>query len=172
MSPKITRRPIANARSGLNRYLWKVKTGMACDASAYGSTGRVNCEALTRAAGQKLKQLLKKQGWGRRSWPTEAVFCCLLVITRLFSKYLYFTSPVNSNYSLCKKKCNFTLLMSLMRALFNKLVTCDYGEASTSTYDERYSRTAFPGQNPLRNLVVAGSNFPNAAVAVSEKDLE
>ncbi len=34
---------------------------------------RVNCEALMRAAGQNLKRLLKKWGWGRRPWPEAAV---------------------------------------------------------------------------------------------------
>src|SRR2546421_723759 len=34
---------------------------------------RVNSEALMRAAGQNLKRLLKKRGWGRRPFPTEAV---------------------------------------------------------------------------------------------------
>ena len=34
---------------------------------------RVNCEALVRAAGQNLKRLLKKRGWGRRPFPSEAV---------------------------------------------------------------------------------------------------
>jgi hypothetical protein len=33
---------------------------------------RVNCEALIRAAGQNLKRLLKKRGWGRRPWPAGA----------------------------------------------------------------------------------------------------
>ena len=33
---------------------------------------RVNCEALMRAAGQNLKRLLKKRGWGRRPYPEEA----------------------------------------------------------------------------------------------------
>ena len=33
---------------------------------------RVNCEALMRAAGQNLKRLLKKRGWGRRPCPAEA----------------------------------------------------------------------------------------------------
>jgi Transposase DDE domain len=37
---------------------------------------RVNCEALRIAAGQNLKRLLKKRGWGRRPFPAEAV--CLL----------------------------------------------------------------------------------------------
>ena len=35
---------------------------------------RVNCEALRIAAGQNLKRLLKKRGWGRRPFPAEAVF--------------------------------------------------------------------------------------------------
>ena len=33
---------------------------------------RVNCEALRIAAGQNLKRLLKKRGWGRRPFPAEA----------------------------------------------------------------------------------------------------
>ena len=33
---------------------------------------RVKCEALRIAAGQNLKRLLKKRGWGRRPFPTEA----------------------------------------------------------------------------------------------------
>ena len=34
---------------------------------------RVNCEALMRAAGQNLKRLLKKRGWGRCRWPQGAL---------------------------------------------------------------------------------------------------
>jgi hypothetical protein len=34
---------------------------------------RVNCEAQIIAAGQNLKRLLQKQGWGRRPFPAEAV---------------------------------------------------------------------------------------------------
>jgi hypothetical protein len=56
---------------------------------------RVNCEALMRAAGQNLKRLLKKRGWGRRPFPGEAVFALLLAswwwLTRLFSQYQPFT---------------------------------------------------------------------------------
>jgi len=33
---------------------------------------RVNCESLVRAAGQNLKRLLKKRGWGRHPWPEGA----------------------------------------------------------------------------------------------------
>ncbi len=49
---------------------------------------RVNCEALTRAAGQNLKRLLKQRGWGRRPCPAEAVSVLFLAscawVTRLF----------------------------------------------------------------------------------------
>ena len=38
---------------------------------------RVNCEALMRAAGQNLKRLLKKRGWGRRPWPQGAAHAFL-----------------------------------------------------------------------------------------------
>ena len=34
---------------------------------------RVNCEAQIIAAGQNLKRLLQKRGWGRRPFPTQAV---------------------------------------------------------------------------------------------------
>jgi len=58
---------------------------------------RVNCEALMREAGQNLKRLLKKRGWGRRPCPAEALqaplfgyFCVmyssfLAVVVFLFS---------------------------------------------------------------------------------------
>ena len=41
---------------------------------------RVNCEGLMRAAGQNLKRLLKKRGWGRRPFPAEAVFVLFLAV--------------------------------------------------------------------------------------------
>ena len=34
---------------------------------------RINGEALVTASGQNLKRLLRKRGWGRRPFPTEAV---------------------------------------------------------------------------------------------------
>ena len=40
---------------------------------------RVNCEALMRAAGQNLKRLLKKRGWGRHPFPAEALRAFFLV---------------------------------------------------------------------------------------------
>src|SRR6266704_5645893 len=49
---------------------------------------RVNCEGLMRAAGQNLKRLLKKRGWGRRPFPAEAMCACFLAafgwLTRAF----------------------------------------------------------------------------------------
>jgi hypothetical protein len=39
---------------------------------------RVNCEALMRAAGQNLKRLLKKRGWGRHPFPIEALCASFL----------------------------------------------------------------------------------------------
>src|SRR5712692_4407989 len=49
---------------------------------------RVNCEALVIAAGQNLKRLLNKRGWGRRPCPAEAVFVLFLAswwwVTRFF----------------------------------------------------------------------------------------
>ncbi len=39
---------------------------------------RVNIEALRIAAGQNLKRLLKKRGWGRRPCPAEAMYAFFL----------------------------------------------------------------------------------------------
>jgi hypothetical protein len=78
---------------------------------------RVNCEALMRAAGQNLKRLLKKRGWGRRPCPAEAVSVLFLAACwwwiHLFSEYRPFSSPMSSDYSIVMKEYNFTLLMSL-----------------------------------------------------------
>ena len=46
---------------------------------------RVNCEALIRAAGQNLKRLLKKRGWGRHPFPVEALCAFFLASWRLMS---------------------------------------------------------------------------------------
>jgi Transposase DDE domain len=49
---------------------------------------RVNCEALRIAAGQNLKRLLKKRGWGRHPYPAEAICALYLAafewLTRTF----------------------------------------------------------------------------------------
>jgi Transposase DDE domain len=68
---------------------------------------RVNCEALMRAAGQNLKRLLNKCGWGRRPYPAEAVCALFLAacwwFTRLFSQYQPFSSLSSLDYSLLMK---------------------------------------------------------------------
>jgi Transposase DDE domain len=43
---------------------------------------RVNCEAIRIAAGQNLKRLLKKRGWGRRPFPAEAMSASFWVLLR------------------------------------------------------------------------------------------
>ncbi len=43
---------------------------------------RVNCKALRIAAGQNLKRLLKKRGWRRRPFPTEAICASFWVLLR------------------------------------------------------------------------------------------
>ncbi len=60
---------------------------------------RVNCEALLRAAGQNLKRLLKKRGWGRRPCPTEALYvslfgCPWVVYVSFFGTHIYFHDDV------------------------------------------------------------------------------
>jgi hypothetical protein len=70
---------------------------------------RVNIEALMRAAGQNLKRLLKKRGWGRRSSPAKAL-CALFLsafgwFTCTFLKYWSCSSPIGSEYSMVMKGC-------------------------------------------------------------------
>jgi hypothetical protein len=45
---------------------------------------RVNIEALMKAAGQNLKRLLKKRGWGCRPFPAEAIYALFLLLCGLF----------------------------------------------------------------------------------------
>jgi transposase len=47
---------------------------------------RVNCEALIRAAGQNLKRLLKKHGWGRHPFPVEALCAFFLASCRWLTR--------------------------------------------------------------------------------------
>src|SRR5881409_2761724 len=65
---------------------------------------RVNCEALRIATGQNLKRLLKKRGWGRRPFPTEALcasFWPLLgALLGRFGKIGLFFTPIGSDYSM------------------------------------------------------------------------
>ncbi|HEX6108930.1 MAG TPA: IS1182 family transposase [Ktedonobacteraceae bacterium] len=57
---------------------------------------RVNCEALRIAAGQNLKRLLKKRGWGRRPFPTEAMCAFFFVLCRWFTCPSLGSVPVSS----------------------------------------------------------------------------
>ncbi len=56
---------------------------------------RVNCEALMRAAGQNLKRLLKKRGWGRRPWPEGAANA---TFSLLFGFLLLFHWPLEASF--------------------------------------------------------------------------
>ena len=47
---------------------------------------RVNCEALMRAAGQNLKRLLTKHGWGRHPFPVEAQSAFFLASCRWLTR--------------------------------------------------------------------------------------
>jgi transposase len=70
---------------------------------------RVNCEALRIAAGQNLKRLLKKSGWGRRPFPAEAVFTFFLAsywwLTHTSLEYMAVSWSIGLFYPLNKRKC-------------------------------------------------------------------
>jgi len=70
---------------------------------------RVNCEALRVAAGQNLKRLLKKRGWGRRPFPAEAVFALFLAaygwIIPNYLEEVSIYSCIGSASLLSKRKC-------------------------------------------------------------------
>jgi DDE family transposase len=70
---------------------------------------RVNCEALIRAAGQNLKRLLQKRGWGRRPYLAEAVFGFFLAVYRWLTRpswrYVPLFLALDSDIPLNKKVC-------------------------------------------------------------------
>ncbi|HLX56264.1 MAG TPA: IS1182 family transposase [Ktedonobacteraceae bacterium] len=70
---------------------------------------RVNCEAHMIAAGQNLKRLLSKRGWGRRPYPTEALCAFFLAafgwLTRPFLEKWSFSLPIGSAYSMARTQC-------------------------------------------------------------------
>ena len=78
------------------------------------------------AAGQNLKRLLNKRGWGRRPCPAEAVCALFLAVfgwqTRPFLAYWSFSSTIGSDYPMILKECNLPLLMSFVRMFFNRLL--------------------------------------------------
>ncbi len=70
---------------------------------------RVNCEGLMRAAGQNLKRLLKKRGWGRRPCPAEALYAplfgCFWVVYLQFFGYVSVSLVTGLEYSMMRKEC-------------------------------------------------------------------
>ncbi len=71
---------------------------------------RVNSEALMRSAGQNLKRLLKKRGWGRRPYPTEALhaplFGLFLLASNYFFEVLLSFLGNGSEYLMSKSECH------------------------------------------------------------------
>ena len=86
---------------------------------------RVNCEALMRAAGQNLKRLLKKRGWGRRPYPAEAVlpfFGIVLVVDFSYTGVCIYLPEYSFTFT-SKEACAYSLLlMSFASGFFNSLV--------------------------------------------------
>ena len=70
---------------------------------------RVNCEALMCAAGQNLKRLLKKRGWGRRPSPAEAVSVLVLAsycwLTHASLESMSVSWLIGLFYPMNKRKC-------------------------------------------------------------------
>jgi hypothetical protein len=88
---------------------------------------RVNCEALMRAAGQNLKRMLKNRGWGRHSFPAEALCAFFLAVFR------WVTPPLGGAVCFFLNEPRFLtplvvihrpLLMSFESAFFNRLKPC------------------------------------------------
>src|SRR5256885_3582058 len=84
---------------------------------------RVNCQALIRAAGQNLKRLLKKRGWGRRPYPAEAVFyplCGLVWVVGLSYMGVCVSLPDYSfTFTSGQAQVHSVFLMSFSRGFFN-----------------------------------------------------
>jgi transposase len=86
---------------------------------------RVNSEALMRAAGQNLKRLLKKRGWGRRPCPAEALhaplFGLLLMADSFFFKGVLCFLGVRLRLPHQQEGVHSLFLMSFAAAFFNTL---------------------------------------------------
>jgi hypothetical protein len=86
---------------------------------------RVNCEALMRAAGQNLKRLLKKRGWGRRPYPAEAVCAFFLAASGRLIRHSLASEPVfllmDLDLSHEQEGMPTLFLMSFVREFFNRL---------------------------------------------------
>ena len=89
---------------------------------------RVNSESLMIAAGQNLKRLLKKRGWGRRPFPAEAVFRLFLTLCGWLTdpslKYRSLSLVFGSDDLMSTKTCISSSLMSFTKDFFNRLKDC------------------------------------------------
>ncbi len=65
-----------------------------------------------RAAGQNLKRLLKKRGWGRRPFPAEAVCAFFLAaswwLTYTSLEYVPVSLLLDSDYPISKRECTLS----------------------------------------------------------------
>jgi hypothetical protein len=79
---------------------------------------RVNCEALVIAAGHNLQQLLRKRGWGRRPFPTDALCASFWLLWTLCvspAKEWPFSFADPFSFLNDPEKTHPLLLMSLLR---------------------------------------------------------
>jgi len=76
---------------------------------------RVNCEAQVIAAGQNLKRLLQKRGWGRRPFPAEAMYAS-------FYFFYVFCSSLLSGIS------HESLLAVIQEKVFFKRRVCSFAD--------------------------------------------
>ena len=85
---------------------------------------RVNCEALVIAAGHNLQQLLKKRGWGRHPFPTEALsasfLLCWVICLLPFESLITFL--LISSASSKAMQAGFFFEDELIKDFFNRLV--------------------------------------------------
>jgi len=86
---------------------------------------RVNIEAFQIAAGQNLKRLLKKRGWGRRPFPVEAMcaffFSCCLGGNSYFLMGYVCIVVVSLRLPHKQAMVHSPLLMSFLKEFFNTL---------------------------------------------------
>jgi len=76
---------------------------------------RVNCEALLIAAGQNLKRLLKKRGWGRRPWPQGAANACSAPPSQ---EQMHLHAPVRAEKALaCEEHRHVKALLQLASSI-------------------------------------------------------
>jgi transposase len=88
---------------------------------------RVNIEALRIAAGQNLKRLLKKRGWGRRPFPAETMYTFFLAafcwLTRPILGYASVSLFIGFRFLEEEVGVPSALMMSFAEDFFNRLDT-------------------------------------------------